>query len=1662
MNNFDMDQMSIAELEQLRARAKNKGIRSLVRKEDGITKVSRAGDLPVSFAQKSQWYIDQLPNVGSGSNIILASRISGELNVAVWQRSLDRILARHEGLRTVFVQREGRLHGRLLPADTAMPMRFTDLSERHDAQRCLADIVSDNELKAFELSQGPLIRSHLIRLDVHEHVFLLTLHHIICDGWSLGVLTQELNVLYQANLRGTIDELPALPVQYADYAHWQNGLLQGDLLVKQQAFWSEYLADIPVLLSLPWDRPRPQVQDFRAGNVSFVLDGELERSLRAYCRQQGCTVFMLLIAVWGALLSRLSGQGAVVIGTPTAGRGRPEFEPLIGLFMNMLAIRLDFSADPTLRNLLSNARQNILSAYDHQDLPFEKVVETLKPERSLDHTPIYQTIFSLRTDSGSDRKLELPGLTIENISVSKSYHKSDLELHCTESPGEISGVISYTRALFDEATAERYKDYLIALLRGLLAYPEQTLSEVDLISAKERDWLLYDLNCTEQSFDKQRFFFQQFEEQAAQHPETVAVVYGNQRLSYARLNHYANQLAHALIREGVVPEARVALCVERSPFVPIGLLAILKAGGVYVPMDAAYPSERLNRILQDAAPFLVLVDAIGEAVLNPALLALNKVWALDLNAWAYGGESESNPRPDALSPEHLAYIIYTSGSTGKPKGVMIEHHSLTNFTMQHGQRYGATVDSRVLLFSSFSFDASIAELTLGLAQGAALYLPTPEQRTVSDAFVDFLVDNQITHVTLVPTIVSAMIESTRFIEAVRGIKISLAGEGPSAELVRQLAKNNLVINEYGPTECTVFATCWKYDAEIGAGLISLGKPLANTQIYILDRRQQPVPRGVVGEIYIGGEGVARGYFQREDLTRMAFLPDPFTGLQDGRHIYRTGDLGYHLATGEIVYCGRNDNQVKIRGFRIELGEIESQLLKHPQISMCAVIASAKPGQEKRLLAYVVAGGDERVSSLSLREYLTERLPGYMIPAAFVQLEKLPFNNNGKLDRKALPVLKDTAYASEVYEAPAGDIEIKLMTLWQKLLGVEKISRHDNFYAQGGNSLLAMQLASEAGKLGINLPLMKIIQCPVLSKMASEGVDGKSALDEALPARQTGHQLPIFFLPAGSGNIEYFYELAPSIDPDYPVYGLPWLPADVEQEPTLEAMAHRMLKMIKQVQPEGPYHFVGYCSGGVIIHALTKLLMGLNEEVDYIGLIDALWIKSHPYALSEARQLFSQIEAQANRLDLDGDRYDELRALEDRLSMKELMRLGKQWQLIPEHVDIPKHLKIVQQQVNFARLVADYYPEPLDIDVYQFNATEELALKKIRCKSEPMIAKPALSEQLGWECALPIERIHIKNVPGDHNSMVANEDHRRRLGKMISQSIRIAKGRRKAKAEFDPLIPFVTHPGKVFPLICLPGAGSSVTSLGHFVGALQPGRSVYGLQPRGIESNYPPHSSIQTAATDNLKAIQGISACGPIHLLGHSHGGLVALEMARQLNLQGGDVASVTLVDSQAPCLLKDAWQLTNQQAMDDFAEAIFNTLNIRPARIDLQIRNGDVLTVLSRLHQVLKEHGRVPANSPAELLAGSFHAYLAARRWTYESLPAYPQNLHLVLASDPSERGYGAPRAPVDLALAWQKEIAGLQPWKTPGNHYSILSEQHAPELAGWWTRQVAEVANGR
>lgn len=643
-----------------------------------------------------------------------------------------------------------------------------------------------------------------------------------------------------------------------------------------------------------------------------------------------------------------------------------------------------------------------------------------------------------------------------------------------------------------------------------MGIPHQRVSEVNLLSETEQNWLLYDLNRTAQTFDRPPFFFQQFEEHVARRPQAVAAVYGDRQLSYEELNHLANQLAHALIKAGIVPEARIALCVERGFSVLVGFLGILKAGGVYVPMDAAYSSDRLNSTLEDASPFLVLVDDNSKSVLNAELLAGNTVWTLNLDAWAYGAEPKTNPDLATYDLRHLAYIIYTSGSTGKPKGVMVEHRNLSNFTSQYAQNYDVTQDSRVLQFSSISFDASIYDLTLGLAQGCVTYLLTPEQRTISEAFVEFLRDNQITHALLVPTMISAVIENTQFLESIQGLRICLGGEAPSGELVRKLAKNNQIFNIYGPTECTVITTSGQYSSAIHGDLIGLGRPIANTQVYILDQHMRPVPRGVVGELYIGGEGVARGYFQHEELTHSVFLPDPFAPPGVERRIYRTGDQGYHLATGEIVYSGRNDNQVKIQGFRIELGEIERQLLKHPQIASCAIIADTGPAQDKRLLAYVVSHDGLQVLSRTLREYLCERLPAYMVPTAFVQLQALPFNSNGKLDRKALPAPGEAAYAKEEYQAPSSEIEVTLMKVWQKLLGVEKIGRNDNFYALGGNSLLATLLASEAAAVGINLPLMNIIQYPVLCKMASEGVGNESVSTHALVARNTGQQQPVFF------------------------------------------------------------------------------------------------------------------------------------------------------------------------------------------------------------------------------------------------------------------------------------------------------------------------------------------------------------------------------------------------------------------------------------------------------------------------------------------------------------------------------------------------------------------------
>ncbi|MEL5470207.1 amino acid adenylation domain-containing protein [Serratia nevei] len=1097
-----------------------------------ILPVARDGELPLSFAQQRLWFLTQLEGMSETYHIPLALRLRGRLDRQALQHSLDALYARHESLRSRFITREDRPQVQILPAN-GLPLAFHDL-RRHPAQ---ADtLCRQAATQPFDLTQGPLVRAALVRLADEEHLFLLTCHHIVSDGWSTGILLRELGALYGAVRRGDADPLPPLTLQYPDYAAWQRRYLTPERLAAQAQYWRETLIGAPALLTLPTDRPRPTVQSFSGGEVPIAIDAELTQALRQFSRQHGGTLFMTVLAAWSLVLARMAGQQELVIGTPEANRGRLETESLVGFFVSTLALRIDLRDDPDLPTLIARIRHTVLTAQENRDLPFEQVVELVNPPRHLGYTPLFQVM--LAWQDGSVRDIPLPGLQAELAGLEYSAAKFDLTLDLADTGEGISGTLNFATALFDRATVERYGVYLVQALRAMTLNSPRSVSHIDLLPLAEREHLLHGWNRTERDYPLDQTLAALFEQQVRRTPHATALVSGTESLSYAQLNARANRLAHALIARGVGPDSRVAVCAERGLNMVTALFGILKAGGAYVPLDPAYPGERLQYILQDADPVLLLADAAGRAALGePATpqLALEAALPETLSA--------ENPAPRAQA-SHLAYVIYTSGSTGKPKGAMNEHRGVVNRLVWMQEAYGLTAADTVLQKTPFGFDVSVWEFFWPLMVGARLVMAKPEGHKDPDYLSRAIEQYGVTTLHFVPSMLQSFLAdgqaATRCGQVVR---VMCSGEALPATLVaefyRRLPQAELH-NLYGPTEAAVDVTAWHCSREAERVSVPIGRPIANTRIYLLDERGQPVPLGAVGELYIGGVQVARGYLNRPELTAERFLSDPFA---PGGRMYRTGDVARYLANGDIEYLGRNDQQVKIRGFRIECGEIEAALATHPAVREAVVDARAV-GDDKRLVAWVVPAADVAEETLAgaLRQHVSAALPDYMVPSAWVVVAALPLSPNGKLDRRALPEPQG-AQSQAVYEAPQGEHEALLAAIWRELLNVERVGRHDNFFELGGHSLLAVKLMAQLRRAGWGANVQTLFSTPTLSALAQAmSAQGEVDIPEnrILPggASITPEMLPLATLsqpeidavvaqvPGGVANVQDIYALSP--------------------------------------------------------------------------------------------------------------------------------------------------------------------------------------------------------------------------------------------------------------------------------------------------------------------------------------------------------------------------------------------------------------------------------------------------------------------------------------------------------------------------------------------------------
>ncbi|WP_122859928.1 non-ribosomal peptide synthetase, partial [Pseudomonas viridiflava] len=1088
--------------------------------------------VPLSFAQQRLWFLAQMEDANSAYNIPLGLQLTGQLDTRALKRALERIVVRHDSLRSRFIQQEGEARVEAAAASVVPDLLWQDL--RGQDEQALQRVVREEAAQPFDLLDDLPIRGRLLCLAEDRHVLLLTLHHIVADGWSLGVFTRELTTLYRAFSQGLDDPLPPLALQYADYTLWQRDWLDGERMSHQSDYWHQALSGAPALLTLPTDRPRPARQDYSGASVAVRLDPRLCDDLKTFCQLHAVTPFMLFMGAWAVLLARLSGQSEVVIGMPVANRRRSEVEELIGLFVNTLAVRIDTSGEPDVSTLLARIKSQVIQAQEHQDLPFEQVVERLRPPRSLAHSPLFQA--SLAWDGSQGLGLQLGDLHLQPLSDQPTFAKFDLTLSMGETDEGFGGVVDYATALFDESTVARYVGYLEQLLWTMVGNAHAVPARAGLLGPQERRRLLVEFNASEQDFQLDQPLQALFEAQVARTPDAVALESAGVCLSYRQLNEAANRLAHHLIGQGVQTESRVAVCLQRGPQLVVGLLAVLKAGGAYVPLDPGYPMDRLAYMLGDSEAVALLVDGTTQA-----RFADRPLPQVNLDSCTWNAQSPENPVVQGLGAGHLAYVIYTSGSTGAPKGVMVEHRGLCNLVQWSSQLCPPVPNGALLHKTPVSFDASVWELFWPLCAGMRLVLARPDGQRDPAYLVQEIQDRQVGVVQFVPALLQQFVDLDESARCVSLTDIVCGGGELTAAMAAQVRLRLPQVrlhNVYGPTEATVDCSVWTLEPHDPApeSALPIGRAISNTRLYVLDDYDQLVPQGVVGQLHIGGAGVTRGYLNLPDMQAERFIDSPFV---PGDRLYRSGDLVRQRADGQLEFLGRNDFQVKLHGLRIELGEIEARLSAHPALREVAVLLHGE-----RLVAWFSCREGHSAPGIeALRAHVLAQLPDYMVPTAYVALSALPLSLNGKLDRAALPEPDASAVLSRHYEAPLCETEALLAELWAELLNVARVGRQDHFFELGGHSLLAVTLIARMRKLGMSADIRVLFAQPTLAALAS-AVGTDNALQ--IPANRidadcryiTPDLLPLVQLdqeaidrivahvPGGAANVQDIYPVGP--------------------------------------------------------------------------------------------------------------------------------------------------------------------------------------------------------------------------------------------------------------------------------------------------------------------------------------------------------------------------------------------------------------------------------------------------------------------------------------------------------------------------------------------------------
>ncbi|MFP2908689.1 non-ribosomal peptide synthetase [Pyxidicoccus sp. 3LFB2] len=1249
------------------------------------------------------------------------------------------LVRRHESLRTCFPTSNGQPSQRILePASFALPE--VDLSSRGDREAEVRRLAGEDAHAPFALDRGPLLRASLLRLGAHEHVLLLNMHHIVSDGWSMGVLVREVAALYEAFCAGRPSPLPELPVQYADYSVWQRSWLQGEALEAQLSWWRKHLEGAPVL-ELPTDRPRPAVRTYRGAMQAVTLPRELSASLHALARREGVTPFMLLLTAFQVLLARYSGQEDISVGSPIAGRRMAELEGLIGFFINTLVVRTRLSRDASFRAVLARVKETTLGAFAHQDIPFEKLVEELAPERSLGHSPLFQVMFALQNIPAGE--LQLPGITLRQERQEGTTTKFDLSLSLAEGPDGFGGGLAYNTDLFDAATAARMMRHFQVLLEAIAARPDTALGALPLLTPEEHQQVLFDWSGPAAGFPRDVSLHRLIEQQAARTPGAPAVRCEDAELSYRQLDARANQLAHHLRALGVGPDVPVALCLERGVDLVVALLGVLKAGGAYVPLEPSQPPARLRTLVAEVAAPVVVTESRHGASFEAS--SVRRV-LLDVDAEQLARHRTEAPEC-AVLPENLAYVLFTSGSTGRPKGVAVSHGQLVNYVHAATERLRLTECASFALVSTFGADLGNTVLFPALCTGALLHVLTQERAGSPEGVAEYFQRHAVDCVKIVPSHLAALLTAARPRHVLPRKRLVLGGESSTwalLEQVRALAPECEVFNHYGPTETTVGVLAGRMESPPAAlASVPLGWALANTRPYVLDGGLRPLPPGVPGELYIGGTQVTRGYLGRPELTAERYVPDPYSP-SPGARMYRTGDRVRWLADGRVEFLGRADFQVKVRGFRVEPGEIAAVLREHPSVREAVVVALEVAG-DTRLVAYVTASPGQTPDTGVLRAFIQERLPAHMVPTAFGVLDALPLTPNGKVDRKALPPPDGTpSHAdAQAFVPPRDALELEVAHAFEAVLDVRPIGARGHFFELGGHSLLACGwLAVLAARTHRRLPLSVLFLAPTVERLAAALRTEAGPWSPLVPIQREGSRRPFFCVHPVGGNVLAYAELARRLGPEQPFYGLQSQGLDGAQPPleSVEEMAAYYIEAIRTVQPHGPYLLGGWSMGGVVAFEMTRQLQRRGERVEVLALIDPSPTREARDATGEdaAPDTVALFARDLGRLtglplpELSGEAGPEelLQAV-----LEEGRRHGV---LIPE-AGLPELRTLLQVFSANVRALRGYSPRPIDARLAVLRAADSVDASAGRLDR-------------GWGDQ-STQGVEIQEVPGDHYGLL---------------------------------------------------------------------------------------------------------------------------------------------------------------------------------------------------------------------------------------------------------------------------------------------------------------------